>query len=250
MRLFYDPETKRIGPLLRGHLLLFGRREGPSYAAGAGLRLLIVVLLLELVLGPRMSGLTWVGLTPPPAGLRNAALLVLALASAVLVARVKLTDIGIVSQWRASEVMYLAQVAIVAPAIFLALFGERLGLFGGDTGAWFVVGGLVGANLLWGLYQELIYRGMLQTELSRRFGAVSGALLANLAFTFGPLPFYHLQHAAADPTRTAIMMGAIFGIGLVFAFIFARSRNVLLVGLLHGVGNVFGNVGAAATGPG
>ncbi len=74
--------------------------------------------------------------------------------------------------------------------------------------------------------------------IDRRFGAVAGALVANLAFTFGPLHFYHIA-SMQSVTSVAIVMAAIFAIGLVFAFIYARTRNIWLVGLLHGVGIIF-----------
>jgi uncharacterized protein len=93
-------------------------------------------------------------------------------------------------------------------------------------------------QLMWCFYQELMYRGLLQTELTRRFGALWGALIANVAFTFGPLHFYHFQSAMTDVNK-AIMFAAIFGIGLFFAFIFARTRNLWIVGVFHGLGNVF-----------
>ena len=244
MHLLYDPKAKRIGPLLRGHLLLYETRDGPSYGAASGWALLFLVAVLEFGLGPRMSGLEFIGIEPPQPALRNAILIALALAGVFLIARVKPSDIGLVARWRAAEILYVLQILIIAPAVFYLLFARQLGLIGGDQSTWLALAALVGVNMLWGFYQEIIYRGMLQTELSRRFGALAGALIANLAFTFGPLHFYHLERFAEDPAGTSIMMAAIFGIGLLFAIVFGRSRNLLLVGLLHGVGNVFGNVGA------
>jgi membrane protease YdiL (CAAX protease family) len=44
--------------------------------------------------------------------------------------------------------------------------------------------------LLWGFYQEVMYRGILQTELVRRWGPLWGILVSNSLFTFGPLHFY------------------------------------------------------------
>lgn len=249
MGLFYDARARRIGPMLRGHLLLYERRDAPSYAAWSGLLLLLIVLALELLIGPRMESLAGFGLQLPQAGLRTLALLVLALALVKLAAGLKLTDIGLVpfSQWRAAETLYLAQALIAGGVLFFLLFGSRLGLPEGGASAWLALSAHVATQLLWGFYQELIYRGMLQTELSRRFGAVAGGLAANLAFTFGPLHLYHLQNAT-DLAQTAMMMAAIFGLGLIFTYIFARCRNVWLVGLLHGIGNVLSNVGTLALG--
>lgn len=96
------------------------------------------------------------------------------------------------------------------------------------------------SQLAWGFYQELVYRGALQTELTRRMGGLWGALAANVAFTFGPLHFYHLTEENS-PVSKAIMFMAVFAIGAVFAFIFHRTRNLWLVGVLHGIGNAFMN---------
>ena len=77
----------------------------------------------------------------------------------------------------------------IAVLVFCVLFGRRLGLFEGSLSAIVVVSGGVWTQLLWGFYQEVVYRGILQTELMRRFGTLAGVLLANFAFTFGPLHF-------------------------------------------------------------
>ena len=238
--LIYDAKARRLGPLIRGHVLLFEPRTAPDYRPSAGLRLLLIVAVLELLIGPRMHILGWFGLEPPPSGLRVAILLAIALASARFVAGIRLRDVGFVSprQWHQDELLYLAVILPAAVVLFVLMFGARLSAAG--AGAALV---LVATQLLWGFYQEVIYRGLLQTELMRRLRAVPGALLANLAFTFGPLHFYHLRNAT-DPTATAIMMAAIFAIGLVFAIIFGRTRNVWLVGILHGVGNAFVAAGA------
>ena len=91
--------------------------------------------------------------------------------------------------------------------------------------------------LLWGFYQELVYRGMLQTELVRRFGTLSGILVSNVLYTFGPLHFYHFL--AASPRQAATVLAGTFAIGLFFAVLYRRSGNLALVGVFHGVGDVY-----------
>jgi len=91
---------------------------------------------------------------------------------------------------------------------------------------------------VWGFYQEFVYRGLLQTELVRRWGPVAGILISNLLFTFGPLHAYHLSNAFEDPGHLSIFAG-IFAIGLYFGVIFYRSGNLWMIGLLHGVGDFF-----------
>jgi membrane protease YdiL (CAAX protease family) len=237
--LFYDSERRQLGPLMRGYLLWFEQREKPEYGAVSGLVLLLLFIVLEYVIGPRASILAWFDIAQPPSWARIAVLLAVAIVAVRLIARVKLADIGFVPpwRWRAAENFYLAQVLIIAAALFYVL---RLAQIPSATlaASWPSLTVAVGTAMLWGFYQELIYRGILQTELSRRLGAVFGGLAANLAFTFGPLHFYHIANMQSV-TSVAIMMSAIFAIGLVFAFIYARTRNIWLVGLLHGVGVVF-----------
>jgi membrane protease YdiL (CAAX protease family) len=93
---------------------------------------------------------------------------------------------------------------------------------------------VVAVNFLWGFYQELAYRGMLQTELTRRFGATAGVLLANAAYTFGPLHFYHF--AGASPIA---MFAALFAIGLYFGVLRHRSGNLWMPAVFHGIGTAW-----------
>lgn len=241
--LFYDARTRRLGPLLRGHLLWYERRDGPGHSARAGLFLLLAFALLEYAIGPRMHGVAALGLAPPPVGLRTLILFVLLLI-AVKLTGAKWADAGFIPlpQWRAAEWAYLLQALIAATVLFYVLFGARLELAQSTPSAWQAIGIYVFTQMLWGFYQEAVYRGLLQTELTRRFGAVAGVILANIAFTFGPLHLYYLRDMT-NPASAAIMLGSIFLMGLVFGFIFARARNVWLIGILHGIGAVFGNVG-------
>ena len=82
-RVFYDPQTRRLGPLLRGHFLLFDQRQGPKYPARTGLVLLLIFVSAEYVIGPRAHILGWFDLVTPPGWLR----VLLLLALVVLAAR-------------------------------------------------------------------------------------------------------------------------------------------------------------------
>jgi membrane protease YdiL (CAAX protease family) len=95
---------------------------------------------------------------------------------------------------------------------------------------------VLATQLLWGFYQELIYRGILQTELVRRWGTLAGIFVSNILFTFGPLHFYHIQGVRANPSHEWIF-AAIFVTGLFFGFLFRRSSNLWIVGIFHGVGD-------------
>jgi len=87
-------------------------------------------------------------------------------------------------------------------------------------------------GLVWGFVQELLYRGWLQTELTRRFGAVAGLLAANVVFTLGPL---HLDYLTGPGGVRWAGLLAVFGIGLFFGFLYRRSGNVWIPAVLHGL---------------
>jgi membrane protease YdiL (CAAX protease family) len=89
--------------------------------------------------------------------------------------------------------------------------------------------------LLWGFYQEVVYRGILQTELVRRWGPLRGILVSNSLYTFGPLHFYYFSHTS--PARP--MFAAIFALGLFFAVLFRRSDNLWMVAIFHGIGTLY-----------
>ena len=229
-----------MNPFLRGYLLLFERREPPAYSAATGLGLLLVFICLEYVVGPRAHILHLRGVTPPPTWARVIAMSALAI---LLAAAVRATPamIGLPrwSEWTPSETLYLAQAVMIAGFIFIALNLRPLqeqtlqGLQ--------VVAIAVATEIIWGFYQELVYRGILQSELVRRFGVIAGVVVANIAFTFGPLHFYEFS-GSSSPETLAIFFAATFATGLIFGYIVYRTRNVVLVGILHGIGDAIANV--------
>ena len=240
-RLFYDSGARRIGPLLRGHLLLFDRRDPPAISAKAGWWLLALFAIFEFALGPRLENLHLLNVPVPDTAFRVLLQTAAVLVAVRLLAGLRWRDIGFLplTRWTATETLYFMQVVIAAGAIFYLLYVRGAPLAGAPLQA---AGLIAGTQLLWGFYQELIYRGLLQSELMRRFGAVWGALIANVAFTFGPLHFYYFHSALSDAGKAEIF-AAIFAIGLFFAFIFARTRNLWIVGIFHGIGNLFTNSG-------
>lgn len=219
----------RIPRHLRGHLLLFDAKARPSYPSRAGLRLLAAFLVVEAVIGPRFHLFTLLGLPQPAPWIRVVVLLALAVALVRLFARLDLSAIGFIP-WReggVAEKSYFVQVIVMANVVFVLLVGNAR--FSAPD--WAVVAAV---NFVWGFYQELAYRGMLQTELTRRFGAIAGVLLANVAYTFGPLHFYHF--AGSSPIA---MFAAIFAIGLYFGALRHRSGNLWMPAVFHGIGTAW-----------
>ena len=209
----------------RGHLLLFGPRVAPALAMKPARRLLLAFLILEGLIGPRFELLKILGLAQPASWVRIAILLALALLMVRLLARVSWREIGFIPwrEWSLAEKSYFLQVVAIGSVAGLLLLGPRL-----RPEAFLTA-------LAWGFYQELVYRGILQTALVSRMGAIAGILVANVLFTFGPLHFYYFFQ---KPVPVG-MFAAIFAIGLFFAALFHRSGNLWIVATFHGIGTAF-----------
>ena len=82
----------------------------------------------------------------------------------------------------------------------------------------------------------MVYRGILQSELVRRWGTLIGILIANIMYTFGPL---HWNYFLARSAVAIPMFLSIFAIGLFFGILFRRSGNLWMVAVIHGIGNAY-----------
>ena len=225
-------------PHVKGHVLLFGPIPPAAYHPTAGLKLLAIFLLLEGLIGPRLWLFRAVGLPLPPVWIRVPVMLIVALTLVRLAAGVRWADVGL-KPWRAwstTEKSYFVQVFVLANVVFSLVSAKRLARVFADSALRTAALGMVVTYLLWGFYQELMYRGILQTELTRRWGVTAGILVSNLLYTFGPL---HLYHFSARPQAAFLMFAAIFAIGLFFGLLFWRSGNLWMVGVLHGLGDVY-----------
>lgn len=237
-KIFFDPESGLLRSFWRGHLFLFSEKSSPAYKSGAGIRLLLIFLLFEGILGPRLSLLMWLDIPIPIAEIRVPILLFLSLVMVRFLAKIKLSQIGLYSwlKWTTIEKSYLIQILILANAVFSLLFLDKLAIVWVHKTIWGSAITLFLVTLLWGFYQEVIYRGLLQTELVRRWGSLVGILASNLIFTFGPLHFYHFQKVPEHPEYLWIF-AATFTIGLFFGVLFKRSGNLWIVGIMHGIGD-------------
>ena len=213
---------------LRGHVFLFETPSVAAWSSATGVKLLLIFLFLEVVVGPRM----WILPATPPSWVRVPLMLAAVLILIKFVARVNLSQIGLYRWrlWSTIERSYFIQVLVLANGIFLALFADRIGVVLRRM-SWRSAIAIAVTYLIWGFYQEVIYRGILQSELVRRFGAIAGVLASNIFYTFGPL---HIT-----TTTSPAMFAAIFAIGLFFAILFHRSGNLWMVAIFHGIGDVY-----------
>ncbi|MDQ3637650.1 MAG: CPBP family intramembrane metalloprotease, partial [Actinomycetota bacterium] len=133
---------------------------------------------------------------------------------------VKLSEVGLYRwrEWSGTEKSYFVQLLIIANVVFVLMLSDRLRTILAEPSGMRQVLTVMLPSLLWGFYQELVYRGLLQTELVRRWGPVAGILVTNTLFTFGPLHFYHF--ARTSPALP--MFAGIFAIGLFFGVVFQR----------------------------
>jgi membrane protease YdiL (CAAX protease family) len=229
--------TQSLSAHWRGHAFLFDAKSLPAYSASAGVRLLLIFIALEGILGPRLALFQWLRMPIPPFWLRVPILLCVSLLLVRFVAGVKLSQIGLRPwhDWSRTEKSYFVQVLVIANVVFLSIFADRLQTILGEPALAGRIATVFLPYFLWGIYQELMYRGILQTELVRRWGPVRGILVSNSLFTFGPLHFYHFtQTSPALP-----MFAGIFATGLFFAVMFHQSGNLWMAATFHGIGNVY-----------
>ena len=238
-----DATASRLSPVWRGHLLLFDRPPVPAYSSRQGLELLLGFLFLEGVLRPLLdasarwwsvAGRDWWAL------LQLSSLTAMACWLVVGLIGVPLSQLGLYRwfRWSRTEKLYLIQVVPIAVIVFSFFESSELKALWtrphlASIGLFVFI-----PKMIWGFYQEFLYRGVLQTELARRWGFFWGILASNLVFTFGPLHAYHFLIATRHPSHLWIFAG-IFAIGLFFALIFQRSGNLWIVAIMHGLGDWF-----------
>jgi len=89
--------------------------------------------------------------------------------------------------------------------------------------------------LIVGPFEELLYRGVIQTRLRESFGPASAIALASLIFVLIHLPAYGLGQEALP--AIAISLTALFGGSLIFGAIYEWTGNLTVVALIHGLYN-------------
>ena len=141
-----------------GHILQFDPRPSPSYNAAAGTRLLVLFVLMEIVLGPRLAVPTWLGLPIPEAAVRVPALLLLALVLMRSFSGISLTRFGLYpwKNWSDTERWYFVQTIILVNVVFAMLLLPKLKVVAAEPELWSTALRVFVVQLLWGFYQELI----------------------------------------------------------------------------------------------
>jgi hypothetical protein len=130
--------AERLGPHWKGHLLRFDPKPLEPYGAASGVRLLLIVVGLEGILGPRLGGLEWLGLPVPPSWLRVPLLIGVVLALVRWLAGVKPSQLGLRSWalWSPTERSYFVQVLVLANVIFAAIRARPLAALFANRTLW------------------------------------------------------------------------------------------------------------------
>ena len=211
--------------------MLFDKKPGIHHDGREGTRLLILAGAFEVI---RLGLVKWFYPVLPLLVLVPL-LLALALLSVRFLAGMRLSQTGFRPwrEWNATEKSYFVQLLVIANVVFPLVFAARLKAILGQPNALSIIATVFVPYLFYGFYQEVVYRGMLQSELVRRWGAFAGILIANVLYTFGPLHWNHFS-----PVNVP-MFASIFAIGLFFGILFRRSGNLWIVAVIHGIGNAY-----------
>ena len=232
----------QIRPFWRGHLFLFDQPRAANISSQQGNWLLFVFFFLEVIVRPlATAGARRLSIDPAiwwP--LVEVGVLTMLVFWLVTKFKVRLSSLGLYSwlRWSKTEKLYLLQVLPISIIVFSFFTSASLKALWARPNLWKVGLFIFVPQMIWGFYQEFLYRGILQTELVRRWGTLSGILVSNLIFTFGPLHAYHFLAAQKNPSHLWIF-SAIFSIGLLFAILFKRSGNLWIIGVMHGLGDWF-----------
>jgi membrane protease YdiL (CAAX protease family) len=234
------PDNRRqslLAESVRAHALIFEKPLAPSYGNAAGMRMLVAFLVVGVVMFIALRYMA------AAAGVRGSPVANLSFVAALLAAFVvaQRTFVGLpmaavglrrFAAWTLRERLYLLEVVPLAAVAFAIVFANHLLALLDKRGfAGFLLFSVF-TGLLWGIVQEFLYRGWLQTELTRRFGAMGGLFVANFAFTFGPLHVNYLLEPAGVRWGG---LAAVFGIGLFFSIVYYRSGNLWIPAVLHGL---------------
>jgi membrane protease YdiL (CAAX protease family) len=223
-----------LSPHLRGHLLLFDTAPAPLHSPSAGARLLLAAGFVEVV---RLVAVKW-RYPAIPLWLLLPALFGLTLWTVTGFAGVNLSYLGFRRwrDWTATEKSYFLQVALIANVVFPLVLAAQLRARIAQPGLAWSVWTVFVPYLFFGFYQELVYRGMVQLELIRRWGAPVGIVISNALYTFGPL---HWNYFASPASLAVPMFAAIFAIGLFFGVLYRRSGNLWMAAIFHAIGNAY-----------
>ena len=90
-----------------------------------------------------------------------------------------------------------------------------------------------------GIGQELTFRGLIYTGLTKYFGLKTTIIISTLCFTFGSIhsPRMYTYFINGHVTATFTLMVIFIFTGIFFAWVRRKTDNILIPALIHGMGN-------------
>lgn len=215
-------------------VMYFNKKVKPLYTAEQGRDMIILAIVFEVI----RVGITFyknnLGYEDIlSTGITAFGLLILVFGVTKIIG-IKLNDVGLknLSAWNTYEIVYFLLMVPIGFFIFYYFTRDNFTLSLRENGWGMMIATFI-FYLAWGFYQEWVYRGFIQTQLTRRYDAATAILLSAIIFTFGPLHIYQLYQGKF------LFIGATFLIGLLFSILYHRSYNLWIVGILHGIANWF-----------
>ena len=152
----------------------------------------------------------------------------------IRIGKTKLSQIGIYSwqNWNKKNKWIFFIVTPIVLMIFSFTFFSKIEVLINHSVPFKIGFVVLLREFFYGFYQEFLYRGILQTELVKRWGVWIGITISNLVFTFGPEHFHFYK-------SNLVGFAFIFCLGLLFSFLFYRFKNLITIGIWHGIGNIF-----------
>ncbi len=150
------------------------------------------------------------------------------------IGKTKLSEIGIFPwyKWNKKDRWIFFIVTPIIFIIFSFSFFSRIEVLKNHSELFAIGSIVILREFIYGFYQEFLYRGILQTDLVKRWGSWIGITISNIVFTFGPEHFHFYK-------TNSIGFVFIFCLGLLFSFLYYRFKNLTTIGIWHGIGNIF-----------
>jgi CAAX amino terminal protease family. len=89
--------------------------------------------------------------------------------------------------------------------------------------------------LVVGPFEELLYRGVIQTRLTRSFSRPSAIVLASLIFV--PIHLTAYSAGGANPMQVLAAFGALFAGSVIYGALYEWTENLTVVAMAHGLTN-------------
>jgi membrane protease YdiL (CAAX protease family) len=154
------------------------------------------------------------------------------------------------ARWRLAPGWYALVIFGSAGMVFAAyLLSQMLGgprLAAPALSVWLSVPIMLGVLTIFGLTEEIGWRGFALPRLQAQHGALVAALAVGIIHGVWHLPVWFIAGGGYDNLPFPVFVLFAIGLSVVFAWLYNRTGSVLLTGLAHAAVNAFGSVWGGA----